>query len=160
MGVAPRSPAIQVVCVGRLRPPHDQAGEEYEQRVARLVGFRVDEIAAEPLQRGDLVARAREADRIRSAVVRGAWTVGLSPDGREPSSSDAFAQWVERRLASGRPVAFLIGGATGLDVDLLGTCDETMALGRLTMPHQLARVVLIEQLYRALSLLQGHPYPH
>jgi 23S rRNA (pseudouridine1915-N3)-methyltransferase len=160
MGVAPRSPAIQVVCVGRLRPPHDQAGVEYEQRVARLVGFRVDEIVAEPLQRGDAAARAREADRIRSTVARGAWTVGLSPDGPEPGSSEAFAQWVERRLASGRPVAFLIGGASGLDADLLGTCDETLALGRLTMPHQLARVVLVEQLYRALSLLQGHPYPH
>ena len=160
MGVAPRSPAIQVVCVGRLRAPHDQAGAEYEQRVARLVGFRVDEVAAAPLQRGGAAARAEEAERIRSALVRGAWTVGLSPDGREPSSSEAFAQWVERRLASGRPVAFLIGGASGLDGTLLGTCDETMALGRLTMPHQLARVVLIEQLYRALSLLQGHPYPH
>ncbi len=160
MGVAPRSPAIQVVCVGRLRPPHDQAGVEYEQRVARVVGFRVDEIVAEPLQRGEPAARAREADRIRSAVARGAWTVGLSPDGRDPGSSEAFAQWMERRLASGRPIAFLIGGASGLDADLLGACDETLALGRLTMPHQLARVVLVEQLYRALSLLQGHPYPH
>ncbi len=160
MGVAPRSPAIQVVCVGRLRAPHDQAGAEYAERVARLVGFRVDEVAAAPLQRGAAAARVQEAERIRGALVRGAWTVGLSPDGREPRSSEAFAQWVERRMVSGRPIAFLIGGASGLDDDLLGTCDETMALGRLTMPHQLARVVLTEQLYRALSLLQGHPYPH
>lgn len=163
MGVAaraPRSPAVQLLCVGRLRAPHDQAGSEYERRVAQMTGFRVDEVPAEPLQRGDVHARAREAERLRGATARGAWTVGLTPDGREPDSSEAFAQWLERRLASGRSVAFLIGGASGLDDELLASCDERMSLGRLTMPHQLARVVLVEQLYRALCILQGHPYPH
>jgi len=63
-------------------------------------------------------------------------------------------------LAPGRPVAFLIGGASGIDEGLLGACDERLSLGTLTMPHQLARVVLVEQLYRALCLIRGHPYPH
>lgn len=151
---------MQVVCVGRLRPPHADAGGEYERRVAQLTGFRVDEVAAEPLQRGEAYARVREAERIRASLARGAWSVALSPDGREHDSSTAFAAWLERRLASGRPVAFVIGGASGIDADLVGECDERMALGRLTMPHQLARVVLVEQLYRALCTLQGHPYPH
>lgn len=160
MGVAPRSPAIQLVCVGRLREPHSQAGDEYERRVGQMTAFRVDEVAAEPLQRGESAARAREAERLDAALARAAWVVALSPQGREPESSTAFAKWLERRLSSGRPVAFVVGGASGLDETLLGRSDEQLSLGRLTMPHQLARVVLVEQVYRALCILQGHPYPH
>lgn len=133
---------------------------EYERRVGQMTAFRVDEVAAEPLQRGEAHARRREAARVRGQVARNAWTVGLAPTGRQAQSSQAFATWLERRLASGRPVAFVIGGASGIDDGLLVTCDEQLSLGTLTMSHQLARVVLVEQLYRALCVLQGHPYPH
>lgn len=125
-----------------------------------MASFRVDEVAAEPLQRGEAHARTREGARMRDQVVRNAWAVALAPDGRQPASSDAFATWIERRLAAGRPVTFIIGGASGLDGGLVETSQERLSLGNLTMPHQLARVVLVEQLYRALCLLQGHPYPH
>jgi 23S rRNA (pseudouridine1915-N3)-methyltransferase len=125
-----------------------------------MTTFRVDEIAPEPLQRGEAAARAREAERLAAALVRSAWVVALSPDGRQPESSPAFAKWLERRLSAGRPIAFVLGGASGIDESLCGQADEVLALGRLTMPHQLARVVLVEQIYRALCTLQGHPYPH
>jgi 23S rRNA (pseudouridine1915-N3)-methyltransferase len=148
------------VCVGRLRPPHDQAGIEYERRVAHMTSFRADEVAPEPLQRGEDHARRHEAARMRTRIVRNAWTVCLAPAGRQAASSDDFAAWLERRLAAGRPVAFVIGGASGIDAQLLAGCDEQFSLGSLTMPHQLARVVLVEQIYRALCVLQGHPYPH
>jgi 23S rRNA (pseudouridine1915-N3)-methyltransferase len=59
-----------------------------------------------------------------------------------------------------RPVAFVVGGAAGLDPTLVAECDERLSLGPLTMPHQLARVVLAEQIYRALCIASGHPYPH
>jgi len=163
MGIAgrqPRSPALQVVCIGRLRAPHAEAGGDYERRVGQMTSFRVDEVSPEPLQRGAAHARAREAARIRERLARNAWTVALSPTGQQAASSAAFAEWLERRLAAGRPVAFVIGGASGLDDELLAACKEQLSLGALTMPHQLARVVLVEQLYRALCLLQGHPYPH
>src|SRR5271157_2198637 len=103
----PRSPAIQLVCVGRLRQPHAEAGAEYERRVGQLTSFRVDEVAAEPLQRGEARARAKEAARIRDRLARNAWTVALSPAGKEPASSEAFAAWLERRLATGRPMALV-----------------------------------------------------
>jgi 23S rRNA (pseudouridine1915-N3)-methyltransferase len=156
----PRSPALQLVCVGRLRPPHAEAGGEYERRVGLITSFRVDEVPAAPLQRGAAPARAREAVRIRGQLARNAWTVALSPVGQQPASSEAFAVWLERRMTAARPVAFVVGGASGLDDALVGSCKEQLSLGALTMPHQLARVVLVEQLYRALCLLQGHPYPH
>ncbi len=156
----PRSPRVQIVAVGRLRSPHDAPGRLYEERLAGLLPFRADEVEPEALQRGEGRARAAEADRIRGRLARGAWRVALDPAGPQPASSEAFASWLERRLASGRPVAFLIGGASGLDDALTGECEERLALGTLTMPHQLARVVLTEQLYRAACILRGHPYPH
>lgn len=86
--------------------------------------------------------------------------MALDPLGRTPKSSEAFAGGLRRHIDEGRPVAFIIGGAAGLDDALLVECDERLSLGPLTMPHQLARVVLTEQIYRALCLIQGHPYPH
>jgi 23S rRNA (pseudouridine1915-N3)-methyltransferase len=154
-----RSPRLQLACVGRLRPPHDAPGALYQERVDRMAGLRVDEVAAEPIQRGEDRARAAEADRLRARLLPRARRVALDPDGRVPESSRAFARWLERRMDE-RPVAFVIGGAAGLDPGLLGECDERLSLGPLTMPHQLARVVLTEQLYRALCIAGGHPYPH
>nr|WP_281412249.1 23S rRNA (pseudouridine(1915)-N(3))-methyltransferase RlmH [Miltoncostaea marina] len=148
-----------MACVGRLRPPLDAAGRLYEERVDRMAGLRVDEVAAEPIQRGEARARAAEAERLRARLLPRAARVALDPAARPPGSSDAFAAWLERRMRD-RPVAFVVGGAAGLDAALLAECDERVSLGPLTMPHQLARVVLAEQLYRALCLSSGHPYPH
>lgn len=145
--------------MGRLRPPHDAPGRLYEERVDRLVGLRVDEVAAEALQKGEDRARAEEAERLRARLLPRAWRVALDPEARTPASSPAFAQWLEKRMGE-RPVAFIIGGAVGIAADLTAECDERMSLGPLTMPHQLARVVLVEQLYRALCITSGHPYPH
>ena len=117
-------------------------------------------MAAEPIQRGEERARAAEAERLRAKLLPRARRVALDPEGRVPASSEAFARWLERRMDE-RPVAFLIGGAArpGRRA-LLAECDERLSLGPLTMPHQLARVVLTEQLYRALCITAGHPYPH
>ena len=97
-------------------------------------------MAAEPIQRGEERARAAEAERLRAKLLPRARRVALD--------------------SGTRPVAFLIGGAAGLDAALVAECDERLSLGPLTMPHQLARVVLTEQLYRALCITSGHPYPH
>jgi 23S rRNA (pseudouridine1915-N3)-methyltransferase len=149
-----------VVAVGRLRAPLEAPGREYEKRIGDLVGFRADEVAQEP-DAGSGVRRAMavEADRIRAKLVDGAWRVALDPGGRPPASSDALAAWLAERLEAARPVAFLIGGPHGLDPGLAGECEERMSLGPLIFPHQLARVVLAEQLYRALCVRTGHPYP-
>jgi 23S rRNA (pseudouridine1915-N3)-methyltransferase len=146
--------------VGRLRPPHEAPGRLYEERVDRLAGLRVVEVAAEPLQRGEERARAREAERLRARLLPRAYRVALDPAGRAPASSDAFASWLARRMEQPRPVAFLLGGAAGLAADLVAESEERLSLGPLTLPHQLARVVLAEQLYRALTTAEGHPYAH
>lgn len=156
-----RGPArLHVVAVGAVRPPFAEPVAEFERRVDRLVGLSVDEVAAEPLQRGEAAARAREAERIRARLGRDAHVVALDPAAPARRSSEDFAAWLGGHLDRGRRVAFVVGGASGLDDALAAECAERMGLGPLTMPHQLARLVLTEQLYRALCILGGHPYPH
>jgi 23S rRNA (pseudouridine1915-N3)-methyltransferase len=155
-----RTARLQIIAVGKLRPPHAAVGHMYEARIRERVGLRVDEVAAEKLQMGDAQAAKREAQRIRARILDGAWTVALDPAGKAPASSEALAAWLERRLDVPRPVTFLIGGAAGLDAELVSGADERLSLGPLTLPHQLARVVLSEQIYRSLCILAGHPYHH
>lgn len=155
-----RTTRLQIVAVGKLRPPHDAAGHMYEERIRERVGLRVNEVAAEKLQMGESRAAKREAERIRARLLDGAWTVALDPVGKAPASSEALAAWLGKRLDVPRPITFLIGGAAGLDPELVTGTDERLSLGPLTLPHQLARVVLAEQLYRSLCILAGHPYHH
>ena len=155
-----RTPRLQILVVGRARPPHDAAAREYERRIAERVPLAVVEVASEPLQRGADQVLRREGERIRARLLPGAWRVALDPAGRAPASSEAFAGWLGRRLEDSRPTAFLVGGAMGLPPDLVAESEERLSLGPLTLPHQLARVVLGEQVYRALAALAGHPYAH
>jgi 23S rRNA (pseudouridine1915-N3)-methyltransferase len=124
-----------------------------------MAGLRVDEVAAEPIQRGEERARAAEGDRLRARLLPRALRVALDPAAPAPRSSEHFATRLERWMRD-RPVAFVVGGAAGLDPALVADCEERLSLGPLTMPHQLARVVLAEQIYRALCITSGHPYPH
>ncbi len=100
-----RAPRLQIAAVGRLRPPHDAPGRLYEERVNRMAGLRVDEVAAEPVQRGEDRARAREAERLRARLLPRAYRVALDPTGAAPASSEAFAAWLgaaHGRAAAGR----------------------------------------------------------
>jgi 23S rRNA (pseudouridine1915-N3)-methyltransferase len=83
--------------------------------------------------------------------------VALDPGGETPDSV-VLARLLERWLASGRAVCFLIGGAEGLDGKVIGRADYVLSLGRLTWPHFLARAMLAEQVFRARSIAAGHPY--
>lgn len=100
-----------------------------------------------------------EAERLRARLAPGAWRVAVDPAGRAPASSEAFAAWLAERLEAPRTLALLVGGAGGLDPALVAEAEERLSLGPLTLPHALARVVLAEQLYRALCVRAGHPYP-
>jgi len=155
--VAPRI-QIQVAAVGKLKAPHSAAAADYESRIAKQVGLRVDEVPVAPTGTGDATARRTEAERLLSKVVDGARVVALDPGGRAPTSSPAFGRWLQCHLDAGRPLTFLIGGPLGLDSRLLSDADEALSLGPLTLPHQLARVVLAEQLFRSLATSAGHPY--
>lgn len=147
---------IALVAVGRLRPYYRDACDDYLRRLRRHAKVTEHELREGP-GGGAGVQRRDEASRIRTQLPKGAQVVALAIDG-EMWSSDALAERVDRWRLAARPVAFAIGGATGLDDALLRDADVRWSLGPLTLPHELARVVVCEQLYRAFSILAGAPY--
>jgi 23S rRNA (pseudouridine1915-N3)-methyltransferase len=99
----------------------------------------------------------REAASLLAAVPASAFVVALDGGGKE-HDSETFAALLARWVETGRPVAFVIGGADGLGARVMARADYVLSLGRMTWPHMLARVLLAEQLYRARAIAAGHPY--
>lgn len=144
---------ITVCAVGRVRRGPEQAlWDDYTRRLSWPVTLREVED-----KRGGPERQTREAALLRAAVPEGAVVIALDGRGRA-LSSEAFADRLGQWRDGGRSLAFLIGGADGLTDDLRGRADLLLSLGAMTWPHQLARVMLIEQIYRAASILAGHPY--
>jgi len=131
-----------VVSVGRLRPPYADDVAHYTKLLSRYVRLELVEL--------------RDTERVAGRLPAGAFTSLLAADGRS-YESPAFAEFIEARRASGRDLTFVIGGADGIEVE---GPDHRLSLGPMTLPHQLARVVLLEQLYRAHKIIAGEPYHH
>lgn len=151
---------VRLLTVSHKQPPWLLAGcEEYQKRLPREWGFELVEVKPEPRTSGAPPAKvqAAEAARLRAAVPKGALVVALDERG-EQLTTRAFADRLARWQQQGRDVALLVGGADGLDPALRDGADGRVALSAFTLPHGLVRVVVVEQLYRAWSLLQGHPY--
>ena len=131
-----------VLAVGKVKPPYADDVAHYERLLAKQARVDVIEVA-------DDEAVARRVPP-RSYV-------SLLDDRGTAYDSEAFARWVEARRQGGRDVCFVVGGPFGTE---LGHCDHRLSLGPMTLPHQLARVVLLEQLFRAHKILAGEPYHH
>jgi len=154
---------LLIVAVGHRQPEWvDTAFGEYAKRMPREARIELVEIRPEarPDNAGDSAVTKlleKEAKRIEAALPAGSTRVALSERG-EHLTTRVLARVLEGWLGDGRDVAFLIGSADGLHPDLETGAGRRMALSALTLPHGLARVLLAEQLYRALSLIKGHPY--
>jgi 23S rRNA (pseudouridine1915-N3)-methyltransferase len=131
-----------VLAVGRIRPPFADDVEHYAKM---LSGHARVELVEVP-----------DADRVERRIPRDSYLVLLDSSGRTYDSV-AFARWLEDRRRGGRDVCFVIGGADGIELE---RCDERLSFGPMTFPHQLARVLLVEQLYRAHKILAREPYHH
>ena len=99
-----------------------------------------------------------EADMMRSRVQKNSNCVALSEEGKMLKGSHAFAQWMSTRMQDARGLTFMIGGAYGLSSGLKNSCSEVISLSPLTFAHKLCLVVLLEQVYRAFTILRNHPY--
>ena len=130
---------ISVIAVGRVRPPYQDDVEHYRKMLTGHVKVDLVEV------RDDAQVRRRIPDR--SLVVL------LATDG-EALHSQGLSDWLEERRRDGRDVCFVIGGPHGLELE----ADMRLSLGPMTLPHQLARVVLLEQIFRAHKILAGEPY--
>ncbi len=129
-----------MVAVGRIRPPFADDVDHY--RTMLRGHARVD------------VVEVREDEQVERRIPDRSFRVLLAIDGRA-YGSEAFARWLEARRMAGRDVCFVIGGAEGIELEPV---DERLSFGPMTFPHQLARVMLVEQLFRAHNILAGEPY--
>jgi 23S rRNA (pseudouridine1915-N3)-methyltransferase len=151
---------ITVLMVGKTREAFIREGLAfYQKRLQPLVNLTLTHIREEK-ESGDKTAealKAREGGRLRAQIPLRAYVTALTPAGREYTSEE-FAAWLTKRELAARPLAFLIGGHWGLDAETLAVAAEPLALSRLTLTHELSRLVLLEQLYRAMTIKAGHPY--
>ncbi len=151
---------LLVIAVGTRMPGWvDEGWREYAKRMPAGTTLELVQIKPEARSSGKTVAQmlAAEAGRIRAAVPKGSRVVALDERGRDLGTA-ALAGQIAEWMRTGGPVAFLIGGADGLDDALKKDCSMQLRLSSLTLPHGLARVLLAEQLYRAHSIISGHPY--
>jgi 23S rRNA (pseudouridine1915-N3)-methyltransferase len=131
---------ILVVAVGRLKPPFADDVQHYQRLLAGHARLELVEV--------------KEAERVERRIPDRTHLVLLDRGGTEMDSEE-FARWLEDRRQSGRDLCFVVGGPYGLD---LPDPDTRLSFGPITLPHQLARVVLLEQLYRGHKILAGEPY--
>lgn len=149
---------LTVIAVGKLREPHWQAAQDdYARRLGRYTDFALVEVRDAARALPEAAAMAREGEQLLAAAPRGARLVLMTPDGRQPGSPELSA-WLGAQLEQYGQLAFLIGGPSGFDPAVTAAAHERLALSRLTFPHELARVVLLEQLYRAFTILRSEPY--
>ncbi len=150
---------LRLVAVGKLKEPHwRDACDEYLKRMRPYADFEVVEVGDRDIGRDRARAMAEEgADILRALPVR-AHVVALELGGRQLSSEGLSAWFSQRMLDGGSDIAFVIGGSAGLAPEVLARADERLSLGPMTLPHQLARVVLLEQVYRAFRIMRGEPY--
>jgi 23S rRNA (pseudouridine1915-N3)-methyltransferase len=148
---------ITVAAVGKLRPYYRQAADDYMRRLKRYASIREFEVREAGRASSAAVQRAEEAARLETRIADGTTVVALAREGTGWSSRE-LARQLDRWLLTARPIALAIGGSEGLDPSLIGRASARWSLGPLTFPHQLARVVVLEQLYRAFTILRGEPY--
>jgi 23S rRNA (pseudouridine1915-N3)-methyltransferase len=148
---------INLVAVGKLRPYYRAALDDYGKRLRRYAAFREHEVREASRAPNVAAQRLEEAQRLTSRVPATGSVVALARVGAGWTSAD-LARQLERWMLTARPLAFVVGGSHGLDASLIGRATATWSLGPLTLPHELARVVVAEQLYRAFTILRGEPY--
>ena len=148
---------LVILVVGRLRPAMREAADDYLRRLRRYTGIREVEVREASREPTIPAQREAEAARLAERMPAGSRLVALAREGQGWTSAELARRVDEWRLAA-RPVTFVLGGSNGLAPALLQQAQLRWSLGPLTLPHELARVVVVEQLYRAFTILRGEPY--
>lgn len=151
---------IRVVSVGAERSGlFEPAVEDYLARIRRYVPAELVEVPSSRKGGADpLRARAEEGEALLARVRPGDRVIALDERGDMLGSEELSAREVQEAMTRGRDLVFLVGGAEGLSDAVRARAERVLSLSRLTLPHRLARLVLVEQVYRALTIARGEPY--
>ncbi|HEX4242941.1 MAG TPA: 23S rRNA (pseudouridine(1915)-N(3))-methyltransferase RlmH [Steroidobacteraceae bacterium] len=150
----------RLIAAGTRLPDWINTGfSDYQRRLRSPLALELEEITVARRSAGDNPAAAvqREGADMMAAIRPGDYVVALEVKGKS-LDTPGLAAWLADRMRDGRPLALLIGGPDGLAPPCRERADQAWSLSPLTLPHGLARVVVAEQIYRAMSLLGGHPY--
>ena len=156
--------SITLLCMGKCKEKfYIAAAEEYAKRLRGTCEFRLVELPEYRLPENPSEAEiaqglAREAEAIRKAIPRGAWFCVLTPEGRQQSSEELANTLRDVKNAGKSAACFLIGSSFGMDPGLKAMADLKLSMSKMTFPHHLARVMVLEQIYRAESIQAGSKY--
>ncbi|MCI8750385.1 MAG: 23S rRNA (pseudouridine(1915)-N(3))-methyltransferase RlmH [Lachnospiraceae bacterium] len=155
---------ITILAVGKLKEKYfTSAVQEYSKRLGRYCKLEIIETADEKTpdnastNEGNII-RAKEAGRLKKYIKDDAYVIALAINGKQ-MPSEGFADKLDKLGIRGiSHIIFIIGGSTGLDSSILEMADEEISFSLMTFPHQLMRVILLEQVYRAYRIINGEPY--
>ncbi len=155
---------ITVLTVGKIKEKYfTDAVQEYSKRLGRYCKLEIIETADEKTpdgasERESCLIRIKEGERLKKYIKNDAYVIALAVNGKQ-ISSEGFAEKINK-LGINRTshIIFIIGGSTGLDSSILETADEKLSFSIMTFPHQMMRVILLEQIYRAYRIINGEPY--
>jgi len=150
---------IEILAVGSLHRDLEPAARHYLDLLRPYAAVTVREVKETPLRgRSEAEVLREEGRRLLAAWPQAPQVAALAVEGRAPGT-EAFAAWLQRGMERGG-AAFVVGGSLGLAPEVVAQAGERISLSALTLPHQLARVVLLEQVFRATKILRGEPYHH
>jgi len=155
---------ITIVCVGKMKESYlRDAQKEYLKRLSRFCSIKVIEVDEEKATETASAAqedriKQKEAERIRKAIGKNSVKIALALDGKELDSVE-FSEQIHNYMLEGKSdLTFVIGGSIGLDKSIVRDADFNFCMSKLTFPHQLARIILLEQIYRAFKILNNETY--
>ena len=155
---------ITIICVGKIKEKYfSQAIDEYAKRLSRYCKLDFVEVADEMTPNGcsegeENLIKAKEGDRILKAIKDEMYVINLAINGKK-YDSQGLSQYIERLGVEGKShLAFVIGGSLGLDERVIRRGDASISFSDMTFPHQLMRVLLLEQIYRSYRIMNNEPY--
>lgn len=155
---------ITIIAVGKIKEKfYQDAIAEYSKRLSRYCKLDIIQVADEKTPDGAGEAleeqiRQKEGERILASIRDGMFVTALAIDGKAPDSVELAGQLKDWAVSGVSHVAFVIGGSLGLSREVLSRADMKLSFSRMTFPHQLMRVILLEQIYRGFRIVNGEPY--
>lgn len=154
---------VTVITLGRLKESYlRDASSEYQKRLSRYCSLDIVELTPEQLPDNASPAQietalSKEAQMITNKIPKGAFVSALCVEGK-PLSSEKFADLIDKNSAEGRPMCFIIGSSYGLSDEIKRLSDMKLSVSEMTFPHQLFRIMLLEQIYRGFKINEGSTY--
>ena len=149
---------LTIVAVGKIKEDYLRQGiAEYQKRLTAYVKLKIIEVPDSPLGRNPALAQKEEGKRINAVLKPRSFMAVCDPRGRK-LTSEGFAKWLAARESGGKEVYMVIGGPTGIAPEVTVQADDRLSFSDLTFPHQLFRLLLLEQIYRGFKILRGEPY--